>query len=63
MSHDNGYGKRCPDCGEPMSSMPSLNLCQCATGCKEKFDWMLAEGQAPLFGNNRQKAKEGKACV
>ncbi|MFQ6346010.1 hypothetical protein ACQRBV_22725 [Pseudomonas sp. R11F] len=46
-----------------MSSMPSLNLCQCATGCKEKFDWMLAEGQAPLFGNNRQKAKEGKACV
>lgn len=58
MSHDNGYGKPCPDCGEPMSNMPSLSLRQCATGCKEKFDWKLAQGQAPLFGNNRQTAKE-----
>lgn len=58
MSHDNGYGKTCPFCGEPMTNLPSLNLRQCATGCKEKFEWMLAEGQAPLFGNNRQKAKE-----
>ncbi|MDH0798567.1 hypothetical protein [Pseudomonas carnis] len=41
-----------------MSNMPSLNLRQCATGCKEKFDWKLAQGQAPLFGNNRQTAKE-----
>ncbi|WP_282442973.1 MULTISPECIES: hypothetical protein [Pseudomonas] len=41
-----------------MSNMPSLNKRQCATGCKEKFDWKLSQGQAPLFGNNRQTAKE-----
>ncbi|AZF63764.1 hypothetical protein [Pseudomonas sp. LBUM920] len=55
MSHDNGYGKRCPDCGEPMSNMPSLNLRQCATGCKNKHDWKLAEGLAPLFTESRDR--------
>lgn len=48
-------GKPCPDCGEPMVSMPSLNLRQCATGCKEKFDWKLDEGQKSLLGNSRDK--------
>lgn len=55
MSNDNGYGKRCPDCGEPMSNMPSLNLRQCATGCKEKFDWKLAENQPPLITESRDR--------
>lgn len=58
MSHDNGLGKRCPDCGEPMSNMPSLNRRQCATGCKKQHDWHLAPGQAPLVGNNRIDRKE-----
>lgn len=52
---ENGYGKRCPDCGEPMTNLPSLNMRQCATGCKEKFDWRLTEGQQSLIGSNRQK--------
>jgi hypothetical protein len=38
-----------------MVSMPSLNLRQCATGCKEKFDWKLDEGQKSLLGNSRDK--------
>lgn len=52
---ENGCGKRCPDCGEPMTNLPSLNMRQCATGCKEKFDWRLTEGQQSLIGSNRQK--------
>jgi len=51
-------GKRCPSCGEPMVSMPSLNLRQCATGCKEMFDWQLAEGQAPLHTDSRDKGMQ-----
>lgn len=58
MSHDNGLGKRCPDCGEPMSNMPSLNRRQCATGCKANFEWRLEDGQKPLVTNNRHDRKE-----
>lgn len=50
-------GRACPDCGEPMSNMPSLNARQCATGCKEKFAWNLAPGQLPLIANNRATRK------
>lgn len=52
---ENGCGKRCPDCGEPMTNLPSLNMRQCATGCKERFDWHLDQGQKSLLGSNRQK--------
>jgi hypothetical protein len=38
-----------------MVSMPSLNLRQCATRCKEKFDWKLDKGQKSLLGNSRDK--------
>ena len=55
MSHDNGYGKSCPACGEPMSNMPSLNSRQCATGCKKKFEWHLDAGQKPLFTESRDR--------
>lgn len=55
---ENGFGKRCPDCGEPMTNLPSLNMRQCATGCKERFDWHLDQGQKSLIGSNRQRAKQ-----
>ncbi|AMW64511.1 hypothetical protein QIT80_gp51 (endogenous virus) [Pseudomonas phage phiAH14a] len=58
MSHDNGHGKPCPDCGEPMTNLPSLNMRQCATGCKEKFDWKLAEGQTPLLTDSRDRGMQ-----
>ena len=48
---DSPLGRACPDCGEPMSNMPSLNARQCATGCKETFAWNLAPGQLPLIAN------------
>lgn len=57
MSYENGLGKSCPSCGEPMSNMPSLNMRQCATGCKMAVDWLLDEGQKPLIANNRHDRK------
>ncbi len=54
---DSPLGRACPDCGEPMSNMPSLNARQCATGCKETFAWNLAPGQIPLIANNRATRK------
>jgi len=53
MSHDNGFGKRCPACGEPMTDLRSINVRQCATGCKTVTPWSLSEGQRPLLGSNR----------
>ena len=50
-------GRACPDCGEPMADLRSLNARQCATGCKETFAWNLAPGQKPLIANNRATRK------
>lgn len=58
MSYDDGLGKRCPTCGEPMSNLPSLNQRQCATGCKQSQEWSLEEGQKPLVTNNRHDRKD-----
>ncbi len=54
---DAPLGRACPDCGEPMTNLPSHNARQCATGCKETFDWHLAPGQLPLIANNRATRK------
>jgi DNA-directed RNA polymerase subunit RPC12/RpoP len=60
MSHDNGLGKRCPDCGSPMVDLRSMNTRLCS-GCKTEFDWHLAPGQKPLISNNRIDRKEQTA--
>lgn len=54
---DSPLGRACPDCGEPMADLRSLNARQCATGCKETFAWNLAPGQLPLIANNRATRK------
>lgn len=54
---DTPTDRACPDCGEPMTNLPSHNARQCATGCKETFAWNLAPGQLPLIANNRQDRK------
>lgn len=53
MSHEHGFGKRCPDCGEPCTDLRSINARQCAAGCKAIHEWSLADGQRPLLGSNR----------
>lgn len=53
MTHENGLGKRCPDCHEPLVDLRSMNLRQCATGCKTIYAWELSDGQRPLLGSNR----------
>lgn len=58
MIDSSGILIACPQCGEPMSNLPSLNARQCATGCKSVFDWKLSDGQKPLIGSNRQDRKE-----
>ncbi len=59
MSHENGLGKRCPGCGEPMVDLRSLNARQCTNGtCALVVDWNLAPGQQPLLGSNRIDRKE-----
>lgn len=59
MSHDNGRGRACPDCGEPMTDLRSLNARQCTNGkCALVVDWNLAPGQLPLLGSNRIDRKE-----
>jgi endogenous inhibitor of DNA gyrase (YacG/DUF329 family) len=51
---DTPLGRACPDCGEPMSNMPSLNARQCTNGrCQLLADWHLAPGQQPLINPSR----------
>jgi hypothetical protein len=62
MSHENGLGKRCPDCGAPMTDLRSLNSRMCSNGaCQLMTDWNLSPGQRPLLGNNRIDRKEQTA--
>lgn len=55
---DTPTGRACPDCGEPMADLRSLNSRQCTNGrCQLIADWHLAPGQLPLIANNRATRK------
>ncbi len=61
MSQDNGTGRPCPDCSEPMSDLRSQNTRVCTNGkCGLVADWNLKPGQPPLITNNRadRRAKQ-----
>ncbi|QQE90465.1 hypothetical protein [Azotobacter chroococcum] len=54
MSSDNGTGRPCPDCGEPMSDIRSQRARVCTNGkCGLVVGWELKPGQPPLINNNR----------
>ena len=60
MSHEDGLGKRCPDCGAPMVDLRSLDMRLCSSGrCGRVVPWGLAPGQAPLLGSNRSDRRAG----
>ena len=50
--------KKCEKCGSSVIvSYRSMNKRQCHD-CGHVMPWNLKEGQAPLLGNNRQRAKD-----
>lgn len=51
---DSAKGKRCPECGEPMSSLASQFIRMC-TGCPHTEAWNLEKDQKPLLTDSRDR--------
>ncbi|MFC0666774.1 hypothetical protein ACFSKY_22590 [Azotobacter chroococcum] len=54
MSHYDGIGPRCPECGGPLVSFSTYQDRIC-NDCKQPQPWELKEDQQPLVANSRDR--------